>query len=398
MHSSRLPRVLHVVPSVGRQAGGLTTAVVGLAGALQDLGVETSVHATDAATPPQARKTRRGLVEADLPDRFSDIDITLYPMVEPYRLSFAPSMLGALARAARETDVVHIHGLFLFPHFAALRAAMQAEVPFIVSTHGMLSPHLQKRGRLRKRVVDIAFQQRMLRNAFVLHAVSDIERADLEALDFGPPVHVIPNGLDLASFVTDADGDRFRKAHGIAADTKIIASHGRINHVKGLDILIEALPRIQVNHPGTLVVIVGPDDEGLATTLKQKAADLGVAQSVLFVGGLDGKRLKDAIAAADVWTMLSRSDSFGLAVLEAMVLGRAIVASKYVGIAPEASRADALVMVDTEVVQAASAIDQLLQDEDERERLGEQARHFSQRFEWSNVASQFVDLYRNAIR
>lgn len=397
MSPSDLPRVLHVVPSVGRQSGGLTSAVVGLAAALQDQGAETSIHTTDAATPPQAKLTRRGLNQSDLPDRFNELDITLYPMREPYRLSFAPKMLASLKREAWRFDLIHIHGLFLFPQFASYHAARSSGTPFVVSTHGMLSGHLRQRGKLRKQAVDLVFQERMLRQASALHAVSETERVDLEELRYGPQVQVIPNGLDLSAFAFGVDGERFRAAHGIASGIPVIMSHGRLNHVKGLDILIDAFAITKKTFKDALLVLVGPDDEGMENLLRDRAGAVGIQDSVMFAGALGGQQLKDAIAAADVWSLMSHSDSFGLAALEAMALGKAVVASHHVGITPVASRADALVMTDANASEAADAFNWLLNDPPAREALGARAQRFSKRFDWPVVAKQFINLYEGIL-
>lgn len=396
--SIKMLRILHVVPSIGRQSGGLTSSVIGLAAGLQDSNVETTIHTTDAATPPQAQKPRRGLTPADLPDRFDELSIEIHPLSHPYRLSFAPHMMTALRSTSEKVDLVHIHGLFLYPQFAAFKAAMASGTPFIVSTHGMLHPHFQQRGKLRKRMMELLWQGQMLRRSAVLHATSEVERSALDQLAYGPPIQVIPNGISTNTYAKASSGKHFRSAHGIPFETPVILTHGRIAPVKGLDVLINALPKVLELHPHARLVIVGPDDDGLTPVLRRRADNLGVSDSIIFVGALHGEQLVDAIHAADVWALLSHSDSFGLAALEALASGRAVVASRHVDLASDAAEHDALVMVDTNPIEAGAAISGLLDSKEQRRQMGERAQLYSQRFDWPNVAREFIDLYDNVLQ
>ena len=96
----------------------------------------------------------------------------LFAAQAPRRLAFAPAMYRALQDEARRYDVVHIHSLFLFPQFAAYRAAIAADVPYVVSPRGALDPYLRQRGRFVKAAADRLWQRSMLERAAALHVTS----------------------------------------------------------------------------------------------------------------------------------------------------------------------------------------------------------------------------------
>jgi glycosyltransferase involved in cell wall biosynthesis len=390
IHST--PRVLFVVPSLSRHAGGVTSAAVGLAASLQQLGIDVEIHATDAATPPQAKTTRRGLSVADRPDELLDLKTVLHPLIRPYRLAFSPRMMAALNQRVHQFDLVHIHGLFLFPQLAAFLAARRHKVPYIVSTHGMLHPHFQRHGLLRKRIVEGLWQRRMLSQAAALHATSAREKTAVDSFHYGPSVRVIANGFSLPEG-TKGDGDQFRNQHGIALDRPVVMFHGRIAAVKGLDILIDAFAIVRGQYRNALLVIIGPDDENLIPELRQRAQRHEMVDSVMFLGPLHGSELMNAIQAADVWSLLSHSENFGLSVLEAMANGRAVVASRHADIVTEAESSGALIGVDTDVHQASEAIGGLLCSRSHNAALGALAKQYSEKFEWTGIAREFADLY-----
>jgi glycosyltransferase involved in cell wall biosynthesis len=387
-------KILHVIPSLALQLGGSSVVVAELADALMGLGMQVKVVTTDALTPASSTIARGGAAPADMPDGAERLDLELHSLRHPYRLTFSPSLWRALMDQARQYELLHIHSLNLFPQFAAWRAAARHQLPYVVSPHGALDPWFRARGSVRKGLINVLWQRRMLDGAAALHLTSKDERRLIEPLRIRAPHVVIPNGFDVARFAHPTDSMAFRRRWLAGYAGPLVVNHGRLSEKKGLDILVEAIARLD---GGPRLAVIGADDEGVGKLLRQQALQLGIGERVTLVPKLSGTDLHGAIAAADVWALPSHTENFGMAVVEAMAAGRPVVTSPHVNIAPDAAAASALVMVPNAAEELAIAIGGLLADAGHRERLGRTARAYVWRFDWSNVGAEYVTLYQSII-
>ncbi len=386
-------RVLHVIPSLASRTGGPATSVVESSLALQRCGMDVTVFATDMAEAASAAAHGRATF-ADLPAGASDLDVRLFPARWPYRIAFSPGMYRALREEAGRYDVVHIHSLFLFPQFAAYRAAMHANVPYIVSPRGALDPHLRQRGQLVKTAAERLWQRSMFQHAAALHVTSD-EEARLTS-DIAPRVarYVVPNGVRWDEYQQLASGEAFRQRYMGGSADPVVLYLGRLSHKKGLDILIRAFALVRREVPAARLAIVGPDDEGLTPALIAQARREGVVDRVSFTGLLRGSDKLDALAAADVWALPSHTENFGVAVVEALAAARATVISPAVNIAREIAEAGAGIIAPLNAEAFGVEIASLLRDGGRREALGLRAREFARRYDWSIVGPRLAAMYR----
>src|SRR6185436_1526271 len=174
------------------------------------------------------------------------------------RLYVSAGMKRALARDVASFDVVHLHSVFLWPTWAAARAARRAGVPYIVSPRGMLVPELiERKSAIAKRTWIRLIERRNLARASAIHFTAPRERDDAGRLALPlPSSFIVPNGIDPPPL---ADEPR---------DPRLLLFLGRVNWKKGLDRLIEAMREVDAR-----LVIAGPDDAGYTETLRAMAND-----------------------------------------------------------------------------------------------------------------------------
>jgi glycosyltransferase involved in cell wall biosynthesis len=389
-------RIVQVTPSVASRYGGPAVSVVESSLALRDLGAEVIVVAPDVAEPVSSR-TRRPLTAADMAPGAEELDIRLYPLQWPQRLAFSRPLYRGIAEAIASADVVHVHSLFLFPHFAAWRQARRQGRPWIVAPCGALDPYLRQRSRAVKFATDVLWQRRMLDGAAAIHYKTEGERLLTEDLALAAPPAVVANGIRVDRFRALPPGAPFRERFVGGHAGPLIVNIGRLSHKKGLDILIRALAAVAQRVPDVRLAIVGPDDEGLKPRLMEIALAAGVANRIVFTGMLTGDDKLAALAAADVWALPSHTENFGVAVAEALAAGCACVVSPMVNIAPEAAAAGAVLMPRLEPGAFAADIVTLLEDPAARERLGAAARAYARRYDWAVIAPQLLDMYEAAV-
>lgn len=385
-------RVLQVIPSLASRTGGPAASVVESSLALRSCGIDVTIFATDMAEAASASRHVRATL-ADMPPGASDLDVQLFPARWPYRLAFSPAMYRALCAEVRRYDVVHIHSLYLFPQFAAYRAARSAAVPYVVSPRGALDPYLRRRGRSVKVVAERLWQRAMLTHAAALHLTSG-EESRLTA-DIAPRVarHVVSNGVRCADYSELPSGQEFRRRFLGGSGEPVVMYLGRLSHKKGLDVLMRAFAIARRNAPPCRLAIVGPDDEGLTPELAALARSEGVAESVVFTGMLRGGDKLAALAAADVWALPSHTENFGNAVVEALAAGRATVISPAVNIAAEIGASGAGIVAPLTPEAFGAEIAALLRDDLRREALGGRARTFARRYDWSIVGPRLAEMY-----
>lgn len=172
----------------------------------------------------------------------------------------------------------------------------------------------------------------------------------------------------------------------------LIGAIGRLEPQKGYDVLIHALAQVE----DATLVLVGDGSERSA--LEQLAGRVGVADRLHWLGWSDDAR--SYLGTFDVFAFPSRFEGFPLAVLEALLARRAVVASD-VGSTAEAVRdgETGLLVPPEDPAALASAISRVLDDRELRRRLGEQGRRLVlDRFTAGHMARRFESLYDELLR
>lgn len=215
-------------------------------------------------------------------------------------------------------------------------------------------------------------------------------------------VETIPPGVDLQRFKPIAK-DLAKDHIGIPPNHKNIVFAGRIEPLKGIDTLLQAISLIYKLAPEAVknvcVSIIGgdpwsddPDDE--MARLQEIGQDLGVMDMVAFLGAKDQDVLPDYYAAAEMVVMPSHYESFGMVALEAMAMGTPVIASEVGGLAflvQDGLNGFHVPSRDPEAL--AERIYTLLNDDECRRRLGRQAYQNALRYSWPLVVDRIFEVY-----
>lgn len=376
--------LLHVVPSYlpATRYGGPIYSVHALCGALARRGHRVEVYTTNVNGPGVSP------VPIDKPVDLDGVKVTYFATGIGRRIYRSPAMAAALRRNVSSFDVVHVHSVFLWPTLAASAQARAKRVPYVLCPRGMLVFDLiRRKSRLIKSVWIELFERRNLAGAAAIHVTSEIEEVELGRLGIRTQrIAVIPNGIDPPQELSIHGPTRLLEE----LSHPFVLYLGRINWKKGLDRLISAMAHI----PQTALVIAGNDEEDYRPQLEALAARHGVADRTYFVGPAFGAEKWQLLAAADVFALLSYSENFGVAVLEAMASATPVVVTPEVGLARTIYETGAGQIVDGDPAAAGDAIRHLLADPDKRQRMGQAGRRAAlERFSWDSIAKQTEVLY-----
>ena len=204
---------------------------------------------------------------------------------------------------------------------------------------------------------------------------------------------VIPNGIDLEHFNPAVSPiPEF-------SDGKLnVLFVGRLENRKGLKYLIEAFKKVHQDYPETRLLVVGPGTR-LRPKYEKMVRDAHLEKDVVFTGGVSYADLPRYYQTADICCApATGQESFGIVLLEAMALGKPVVASNIPGYAGVLTHEqEGLLVKPRSAHDLAAAISRLIMDPGLREKLGLQGIKTAQDYGWEKVARRVENYYRQVL-
>jgi glycosyltransferase involved in cell wall biosynthesis len=377
-------RVLNVNATLDPVSGGGTAErTFQLSRSMAKAGAECAVLTLEAGLSPERVGTLGGAQVVALP--------VLWGRHHVPRVSRAAV---EEARAAVEgSDVVHLMNHWTLLNAVVYLLARRAEKPYVVCPAGALP--IYGRSKYLKRAYNRLVGYGIIRNAAGHVAITADEIPQFEAYGVkAGRVSVIPNGIDPSDYRAKDDAD-FRRRHDLG-DGPFILFVGRLNRIKGPDLLVEAFALAKDELPGHLLVLAGPD-EGMLPELQKTAAGSGVGDRVRFVGYLGGEEKSRAYHAADLLVVPSRQEAMSIVALEAGICGTPVLLTDRCGF-DEVESADGGQVVPASVEGLRAGLVELLRDPVGLARMGENLRRLAQdRYSWDSAIEKYFELYEHIL-
>jgi D-inositol-3-phosphate glycosyltransferase len=217
---------------------------------------------------------------------------------------------------------------------------------------------------------------------------------------------VIPPGVDVTHFYP-IPADEAKMYIGLKPEDRMVLYVGRIEPLKGVDTLIEAMSCLQLKEerPVHLAIIGGdpaasPQEMSAEMARLQKLCDdLSVGQTVVFLGKRDQDKLPYYYSAAELVVMPSHYESFGMVALEAMACGTPVIASEVGGLAYLVRDGETgFTIPDQEPEMLCEKISWLLNDRKLHATMSQRAVAYAQDYAWDKIAAQILDVYRGLLK
>ncbi|WP_427383933.1 D-inositol-3-phosphate glycosyltransferase [Janibacter sp. G56] len=319
--------------------------------------------------------------------------------------AFAAGVMRTVAHSPEGYyDVVHSH--YWLSGQVGWLAAERWQVPLVHTMHTMArvkNLHLAEGDAPEPRGREIGEAQ-VVETSDRLIANTDTEARELIDLYDADPhkVVVVPPGVDLDVFHPGPKAAA-RAAVGVGEDDVLLLFVGRIQPLKAPDVLVRAAADLLARRPelkGRLVVAVLGGNSGSGLTAPRALADLteqlGLADDVRFEPPVSRADLAQWYRAADIVTVPSYSESFGLVAVEAQACGAVVVAADVGGLPTAVG--DAGVLVDGHDPHDWSlVIEDLLDDPDRRQELSLRAARRARAFGWDHTADRLLEVYEGAV-
>ncbi|MDK9701572.1 MAG: glycosyltransferase [Sulfuritalea sp.] len=369
-------RVLNVVSVLsGREGGGNAERTVQLSRVLAESGTACTVLTLDIGD----LRARLG--------QLCGIRLVVAPCLNA-RFQIPWPAWRLVRELVQQADVIHLMGYWSLLGVMVQAAARKAGVPYVICPAGALP--LFGRSRWAKRIYNIVVGQNLIARARGWIAVTKAELPHFEA--YGIPrsrVTVISNGVWESDFAT-SDGEVFFSTTGIP-DGPFVLFMGRLNPIKGPDLLLEAFGRLADAFPDYRLVFAGPD-EGMQAGLQARIRVLGLTDRVFFCGFVSGGLKVAAYRAACLLVVPSRSEAMSIVVVEGGICGTPVLMTDQCGLDDLAEINPGLI-VPASIDGLTAGLRLALESPGRLADWGEKWRSMvRQRFLWRDIAQQFKAL------
>jgi glycosyltransferase involved in cell wall biosynthesis len=299
-----MTRILETIYSVSNVEGGPGTVALELHAALSDLGNDCTLLTVGHVVRNKADQV--GTVSEQPGRQFG-------------YYGFSGRYCRQLLSASRDADYLVIHGVYSFTTIASLLCAILRSKPYLLIPHGSLKREAERHPVL-KHIADVVFVKILMRNASAVFFASEKERRECRVPITARSVEVAPFGVAVIDSLDNTRSDQILH----------VAYLGRVARVKRLDVLVRAIAQVKAERPISCQII-GPVDGVVEHKLKTLAVRLGASESIAFMGTVPRVEVSEALAESDVLVLSSESENFGLAAVEALAVGLAIIVTEQVG-------------------------------------------------------------------
>lgn len=387
-------KVCMIVPGVFPAYGGLENLVHSLSEKLAEMGVNVCVIALKTGT---SRKAPQGVRVYVCPRMRGTIKVLPMLNLVAKLVEIASWMIRISVIAHHEkVDILHAHQCFPSGLYFLL-AKLLTRKPLVCTSHGediqvdFRSGYGMRRSKFVSLILKILLK---LVDAHIVVSKSMLRDA-IGAGSRYDRIYVIYNGIDLdeTCYAQECEVSEKLRMLKIEPSDFVILFLGRIHPKKCPELLILALPKVLGKIPNAKVVFAGPGDTRKLVMLAEK---LKVSDRVVFAGFVNERLKWLLLKRCDVFVLPSRTEAFGISLIEAMACGKPVIATRN-GPFPEIIKDGVTgVLIPCDSPSAlAEAIVNLAIDAEKRKELGERAaKDVIERFNIEKIAHQHLLLYR----
>ncbi len=291
-----------------------------------------------------------------------------------------------------EFDIIHAHDWLTFR--AGLAAKWLSGKPLVVHVHSIERDRAG--GNSGNQIVREIEATAMMLADQVIAVSEQTKRAIIE--DYLVPaekIDVVHNSVNPEDFLPLDEENDYRYLSSLKAQGwKVVTYVGRLTIQKGLTHLVRALAAAMVKYPKTVLLLIGSGEQ--RDEVIRLAADLGIADRVLFADFQRGKRLRDGFKTTDLFVMPSVSEPFGLVALEAVGYGVPVLVSKQSGVAEVLT--NCLKVDYWDIDGMANQIAGVLNNQSLGDELSRNASKEFNRMSWHRSAGLVLDIYKSHVR
>ena len=296
---------------------------------------------------------------------------------------------AVIDKLVKESDIIHLMGHWSILNAVVYFYALKNNKKYIVCPAGALS--LFGRSYCLKKIYNIIVGYALIKGASGWIAVTNNEAFQFE--DYGVPlsnVSIIPNGVDPKDFIKKGK-KIFLDFYGLP-NVPFILFMGRLNLIKGPDILLQAYARVFNDIAPLHLVFAGPDG-GMMKQLILDAHAVGLSEKIHFVGHISGGFKSMAYHAAKLLVVPSRQEAMSIVAVEAGICGTPVLLTDKCGF-EDIKKISTLMEVEATVDGIASGLIDLCKNDSLMHDISCSWKNFVEdNFSWNKLITKYLSLY-----
>lgn len=297
-------------------------------------------------------------------------------------------------------DLIHIHHPFVLSS-VAIMYSKQLGIPKILTIHTQYDQYAYYVAPLPQKLTQEVIKKIVSNLADKTDCIttpSESMKALIKNYGTKNRIEVIPNAIKLSTFrgKNELECLKISKRYNLKEDEKIILFVGRVATEKSIDKIIKALGIIKkhgISKTKLLIVGNGPARDELVHLVQA----LGVEEEVIFCGEVNYEEIRYYYKIADVFTIASASESFGIVTIEALASGLPVLAVKAPGAMDILTDGFDGLLTDDNIEHFAKALEKIIRDPELRERLSKGALKTSAKYSINMISERMLNLYREII-
>jgi len=362
-------KILHILEDYSLNSGGIRTVVKNLDDKLKNIGYESYIIA---------------------PEKESGDDIFLVNgSNNPWRYSKQWKIQLSNIHKELKIDVIHLHGVWMYPQFIGARFAIKNHIPFVISPHGMYEPWLWTKGTLKKKLYFNLIVKNIFNKASLIHTITPQESDSIKGLFPKLNTFEIPNLIDSNLIKTPLQTEP-------SFQEKYILYLGRLDPKKGLDILIQAFSKLKTKN---IKLKIAGKINNYKKTLENLIDSLPIEESSIeFLGMVTGKKKYQLYQNAFVFVAPSYSEVIGMVNLEAALLKTPVITTYQTGLDLSWNENGGK-LINPTTEELTNALNTFLSiSQEERINLGNKLHNFVlKKYSWENRINDWEELYNKCI-
>jgi D-inositol-3-phosphate glycosyltransferase len=334
------------------------------------------------------------------------------PLSKETLASYLPQFVAEILRFTEQKNLQYdlIHSHYWMSGVAAIELKKSWNTPIIHMYHtlGLMKNRIARSETEMEGEYRVSGEKEVLQAADRVVAATQAERAQLQFLYHAAnrKIAIIPPGVDTAHFYP-IPPDEAKEVVGIPKGDCLILFVGRIEPLKGIEVLLRALAHQRSNNqvsacPQSLAIIGGdPNSRDMNAEMKRLQIlcdELGIGDMVVFLGKRSQSSLPYYYSAAEVMVVPSHYESFGMVALEALACGTPVVASQVGGLAfLIEDGVTGYVVPDDDPVALSERLSSIMDQGELRRQMSANGVKHANKYAWEKVAAKMLALYQEVL-
>ncbi len=375
--------------------GGPSQAVIEMISALRSQGIDAEIATTndngkDLLDVPLYELTNQLAEYANVPIRF-------FPRFSPNlnavrEFAFSRSLTTWLWQHITEYDLVHVHAIFSYASTIAMAIARIQRVPYINRPLGQLCIWSLQQSKFRKQIYLNVIERSNLLHSQSLHFTTQQEQEEFNLLKLNISSFILPHGVKIPTLIPNAQS-QLRSILQIPDHCSILLFMSRIHPKKGLEYLIEALGKLKEYN--FALIIAGSGELDYVQQLQDLLITQGISDRTHLVGFVKGETKNLYLQGADLFTLTSHSENFGIAAIESLAAGTPVLITDGVAIAPMVKEQAIGYVTKLEINAIVTTLATFFQNFDKNPLNRQRTQQIiAENYSWQFISAQLATIYQ----